>query len=64
MNTPRKRQALSDYIRTYHVDMIAIQETKKDSFSPRIPRSMAPQFDIWLYLPSHGASGGILFGGG
>lgn len=63
MNSPRKRQALSDYIRHYQVDMIAIQETKKDTFSDRILRNIAPRFDIWIYLPSHGASGGILFGG-
>lgn len=63
MNSVRKRQALSEYIVKHQVDMIAIQETKKDQFSTRILRSLAPKFDTWIFLPSVGRSGGILFGG-
>ena len=63
MNSPRKRQALSDYIVQYKVDIIAIQETKIEDFNNRILRALAPQFDLWIFLPSIGRSGGILFGG-
>lgn len=63
MNSPRKRQALTEYISKYQVDIIAIQETKKETFSLRILRSLSHKLDIWIYLPSIGKSGGILFGG-
>lgn len=39
MNSPRKRLALIDYIHKYQVDLIAIQEIKKEEFSTRILRS-------------------------
>lgn len=62
MNASRKRQALSDYIDKYHIDMVAIQETKKEDFSNRILRSLSSKIDNWVFVPSVGRSGGILFG--
>lgn len=63
MNAPRKRQALHDLLQQYKVDIVAIQETKKEEFSQRILNSLSHTLDIWLYVPSVGSSGGILFGG-
>lgn len=62
VNSPRKRQALIDYISNHHIDIVAIQETKKEVFSNRILRSLSTKIDTWVYLPSVGKSGGILFG--
>lgn len=63
MNSFRKRHALRDYITKHQIDMIAIQETKKEQFSNRTLRGLSTKLDIWIYLPSVGRSGGILFGG-
>lgn len=63
MNSPRKRLALKDYLQKYQVDIVAIQETKKEEFTNRFLRSLSPRLDLWIHLPSSGASGGILFGG-
>lgn len=61
MNALRKRQALTDYIAKYQIDIVAIQETKKESFSNRILRSLSHNIDNWIFVPSVGRSGGILF---
>lgn len=42
-------------------DIICFQETKKDSFEPSFLRKICPPpFDSYDFLPSVGASGGIL----
>ena len=63
MNSPRKRLALADFLQKYQIDLVAIQETKKEEFSNRMLRSLSSRLDIWIYAPSIGSSGGILFGG-
>lgn len=63
MNSPRKRKALADFIQQHHIDIVAIQETKKEEFSHRILNYLSRTLDVWLYVPSVGRSGGILFGG-
>ena len=45
MNAPRKRRILKDLLKDNHVDLVAIQETKKDDFSPRVLRSISTTFD-------------------
>lgn len=49
-------------ISDHHVDLIAIQETKKESFTNRALRFLSSKFDKWCWLPSVGRAGGILFG--
>lgn len=44
------------------VDIVAIQETKKETFTHRALRSISSKFDKWIWLESKGRSGGILFG--
>ena len=39
MNSPRKRLALADFLQKYQIDLVAIQETKKEEFSNRMLRS-------------------------
>lgn len=62
INSPRKSKILHDMIKENNVDMIAIQETKKEYFSNRILKTLSPRLDIWHWVPSIGRSGGILFG--
>lgn len=62
INSYNKRQILHDIIVDNNIDMIAIQETKKEDFSTRTLRTISTKFDIWHWVPSIGRSGGILFG--
>ena len=62
MNAFRKRQILIDSLKDNRVDIVAIQETKKEHFQDRTLRSLSSYLDIWEWLPSRGRSGGILFG--
>lgn len=62
MNAYRKQQILVDSLKENKVDMVAIQETKKESFSDRTLRNLSSHVDSWVWLPSRGRSGGILFG--
>lgn len=63
MNAPRKRHILHDMILHNNIDMVAIQETKKEEFSLRMLNSLSHKLDIWIYAPAIGTAGGILFGG-
>lgn len=62
LNAPKKRRALRDIISSNKIDVIAIQETKKETFTHRILKSISSKFDNWFSLPSRGRSGGILIG--
>lgn len=62
LNACRKRSILADLIKQHSVDILAIQETKKEDFTKRFLKSISPRFDSWFWLPSIGRSGGILFG--
>lgn len=62
LNAPKKRRILRDMILEHKIDIIVIQETKKDTFSHRILKSISSRFDTWIWLGAHGRSGGILFG--
>ena len=62
LNAPKKRRILRDLILDNSIDLIAIQETKKENFSLRILKSISHRFDTWLWVESHGRSGGILVG--
>lgn len=63
INSRHKRDILHDLIVQFKVDIVLIQETKKEHFSNRILNSISTRLDIWHWLPSVGRSGGILFGG-
>lgn len=62
LNATRTRSILADLIKSYYVDIIAIQETKKVDFTNRFLKSLSVKLDTWQWLPSIGNSGGILFG--
>ena len=62
INSSKKRQILHDMIVDNKIDILAIQETKKENFTTRILDFISTKFDIWQWVPSIGRSGGILFG--
>jgi exonuclease III len=61
INSQQKWDALRDKIRDSQCDIICIQETKRDPFDLSYIRNFCPSpFDSFEYLPSLGASGGII----
>ena len=62
INACRTRSILSDLIKQHSVDVVAIQETKRENFTKRFLNSISTKIDTWFWLPSVGRSGGILFG--
>lgn len=57
-----KRRALKDILTLHKTDIVAIQETKKESFSVRQLNALSNTISYWLHKSSVGASGGILLG--
>jgi len=61
LNSKEKWNPIRNKIVDLAVDIICLQETKKDSFDTAFLRNICPpDFDRFEYLPSVGASGGIL----
>jgi exonuclease III len=61
LNSKSKQLALRNVIDECGCDVICLQETKKDSFDMAFIKSCCPPcFDDFLYIPSNGASGGII----
>jgi len=61
LNQRSKRLKIKNLLRQWKADIICLQETKLDLISNRIVKSLwGSQFADWCYLPSSGASGGIL----
>ena len=58
----KKRNSLHNIRKDYQIDIIAVQETKKEEFSKRILDSIWIGFDTWITKPAVGSSGGILLG--
>lgn len=61
INSDDKQLALNNAIRTSGCSVVCIQETKKTTFDLSFIKSCCPrQFDQFAYVPSQGASGGLL----
>lgn len=55
--------SLVDRIRSNHVDVVGIMETKKELLSEGLLRSLIGNTPFsWNYLPARGSAGGILVG--
>jgi exonuclease III len=56
-----KRRRIRDLVREHHVDFLAIQETKLEIITDKIYYSLWGSMECdWAFVPSEGASGGIL----
>jgi exonuclease III len=62
LGSSKKHRILHDLILDNKIDLVAIQETKKQSFSSRMLKGISTKFDSWHELPAVGLSGGILVG--
>jgi exonuclease III len=63
LNVDGKITAVSDTLKKYCPDTIALSETKKEDFSPGCLKSLANFHDFeWNWLPAIGTAGGILVG--
>lgn len=61
LNSEKKWNSIRDKIVESRSDVICLQETKKEFFDASFIRNFCPpQFDSFEFLPSIGASGGIL----
>ena len=61
LNSKAKQLALSNAIKLSGCAIICLQETKMESIDMSVIKSCCPQrFDDFAYVPSCGASGGIL----
>lgn len=57
-----KRRVIRDYLQTHKIDILIVQETKKESFTTRQFNSLSPNINHWIFKCSQGSSGGILLG--
>jgi exonuclease III len=56
-----KMRRIRELVREFNVDFLAIQETKLEVVSAKICYSLWSSEDCnWAFIPSEGASGGIL----
>jgi exonuclease III len=61
LNKPGRMKCLSNFIKVNNLDLIGVQETKKEL----IPQSFLDGVDkkfSWKYVPAKGTVGGILLG--
>lgn len=49
-------------LQIHKIDIVAIQETKKESFPTRQLNAFSNNINFWLYKSSEGSSGGFLLG--
>lgn len=62
LGLPNKCRALKDLLNTHRIDLVVIHETKKESFTRRQLNALSNNINFWLFKPSIGSLGGILFG--
>ena len=61
LNEGKKRLKVRNLLRNWKVDTVCFQETKVDFISNNFVRSLWGCLYVeWCYVPSRGASGGIL----
>lgn len=61
LNATRKWDSIKNKIKNANCDIVWFQETKKDAFDQAFLRQiLPPAFDEHLFVPSVGASGGLL----
>lgn len=61
INATRKWDSIKNKVTEANCDVVCFQETKKDSFDQAFIRKVLPtNFDAFLFVPSVGASGGLL----
>lgn len=62
LGSANKRRAVKDFLFQNNIDIIGVQETKKENFLPRTLKSLSTSITHWTMKQSQGASGGLLLG--
>lgn len=62
LGLPSKRRALKESLNIHKIDIVAIQETKKESFPARQLNALSNNINFWLSKSYVGSSGVILVG--
>jgi mRNA deadenylase 3'-5' endonuclease subunit Ccr4 len=58
----KRRRLVKDMLLFYNIDIVSLQETKKEEFKNKTLKNLSSHITKWLVLPSQGRSGGILLG--
>lgn len=62
LGSSSKRRALKDTLTFNNIDIVGIQETKKESFTTRTLTTLSHSITHWITKCATGASGGLLLG--
>lgn len=62
LGSSTKRRALKEILSSHHIDIVGIQETKKENFTNITLTALSSSITNWTFKSSNGASGGILLG--
>ena len=57
-----KRREVRNVVRRYKCNYLILCETKLDSLTSSLTQSIGGRLNYWEFLPSQGASGGIILG--
>ncbi|KAG2537850.1 hypothetical protein PVAP13_9NG327119, partial [Panicum virgatum] len=61
INSDKKWDSIRDKIKESNCDIICLQETKRENFDQYFLKKLCPpSFDAFEFLPSIGASGGVI----
>lgn len=62
LGKPKRRRLVRDVLADHYINIVSLQETKKEDFKDRTLKNFSPYITGWFILPSVGRSGGILLG--
>jgi predicted HTH transcriptional regulator len=62
MCKPKRRWLIKDILYNHKIDLVSLQETKKEVFKDRTLWNLSNIITKWVVLLSNGRSGGILLG--
>jgi len=63
LGKPARRRQIREYIWQENIDVVGLQETIKEDFSPQLLQEIDGGLNfVWHWVPSRGRSGGILMG--
>ncbi|KAG2605021.1 hypothetical protein PVAP13_4NG076519 [Panicum virgatum] len=63
LGKPARRRQIREYIWQENIDVVGLQETIKEDFSPQLLQEIDGGLKfVWHWVPSRGRSGGILMG--
>jgi mRNA deadenylase 3'-5' endonuclease subunit Ccr4 len=62
LGSSKRRHLIRDVLYDHSIDLVGLQEIKKETFRDRTLKALSKTINDWIILPSEGKSGGILVG--